>query len=166
MSLKSDDGADVPLPSIEDDTVDVNQPMSAADTEEEQIGPMDEDGWYPIERPGDMDTRFQSLDFNSRWRIKTSGSIDGIEGTIHFDIVREYDGFEEESWMAEVDDNVMKGEDSEDYYDNIKDAVEDTYWKTNIESQTQMENEIQESLRSFHRLMLAPPEWAAGYLGL
>ncbi|ODO12138.1 hypothetical protein I350_00924 [Cryptococcus amylolentus CBS 6273] len=137
MSLKSDDGADVPLPSIENDTVDDDQPMSDgqeyeadADSEEDEIGPM----------------------------VKTG--VDGIEGSLNFDIDRKFDECEEEAWMNEADDRVMKGEDSEEYYDNIKEAVQDTYWEVNRESQRPTENEIEESLRSFHRLVLAPPEWA------
>ncbi|TYJ52668.1 hypothetical protein B9479_006717 [Cryptococcus floricola] len=152
MSIKSDDGANVSFPSRENDTVDDNQPMSdgkeseaAANTEEDQI-PRDQDGWYTIERPGRTKTQFRSVDFNSHWRIKTSGSIDGVEGTLHFDIDRKYDVFEEKSWMGDVDYNVMKGE---EYYDNIKDAVEDIYRGTTRESQTQMENEVRESLRLF-----------------
>ncbi|TYJ52665.1 hypothetical protein B9479_006714 [Cryptococcus floricola] len=164
MSLKSDDGADVPLPSIENDTVDDDQPMPAADTEEEQIGPMDEDGWYPIERPGDMDTRFRAVDSESLWCIKISGSIDGNDGTLLFDIDRKYDQWEEQPWMDEVDGRVMNGEYSEDYYDDIKEAVQDTYWKANRESQTLMKNEIVESLRSFHELVLASG-WA-GDMGI
>ncbi|TYJ52666.1 hypothetical protein B9479_006715 [Cryptococcus floricola] len=170
MSLKSDDGANVSFPSRENDTVDDTQPMSdgkeseaAADTEAVCIGPRDQDGWYTIERPGRMETRFRTVDFDSHWRIQISGSTHDIEGTLHFDIDRKYDGFEEKSWMAEVDDNVREGEDSEYYYDNIKDAVEDTYWITTRESQTQMENEVRESLRLFHKSVLveASPEWKA-----
>ncbi|ODN83969.1 hypothetical protein L202_00008 [Cryptococcus amylolentus CBS 6039] len=167
MSLKSDDGADVPLPSIENDTVDDDQPMSDgqeyeadADSEQDEIGPMDKDGWYPIERSGRMDTRFRAVDFDSGWLIQIPGSVDGIEGSLNFDIDRKFDECEEEAWMNEADDRVMKGEDSEEYYDNIKEAVQDTYWEVNRESQRPTENEIEESLRSFHRLVLAPPEWA------
>ncbi|TYJ52667.1 hypothetical protein B9479_006716 [Cryptococcus floricola] len=156
MSLKSDDGAHVSFPSRENDTVDDTQPMSdgkeseaAADTEAVCIGPRDQDGWYTIERPGRTKTRFRTVDFNSHWRIQISGSTDDIEGTLHFDIERKYDGIEEKSWMAEVDDNVMKWEDSEYHYDNIKDAVENTYGKATRKSQRRMANEFRQSLRLF-----------------